>query len=68
VSGNKQLLVYAKASLDGTNQTTGPETGTTVTDEPNLYFVGALPLNTPSALRPGTGAVRFGRNRQITEV
>ena len=49
VSGNKQLLVYAKASLDGTNQTTGPETGTTVTDEPNLYFVGALPLNTNSA-------------------
>ena len=48
VSGNKQLLVYAKASLDGTNQTTGPETGTTVTDEPNLYFVGALPLNTNS--------------------
>ena len=26
------------------------------------------PLNTPSALRPGTGAVRFGRNREITEV
>ena len=48
VSGNKQLLVYAKASLDGTNQTTGPETGTAVTDEPNLYFVGALPLNTSS--------------------
>lgn len=48
VSGNKQLLVYAKASLDGTNQTTGPETGTTTTDEPNLYFVGALPLNTNS--------------------
>ncbi len=48
VSVNKQLLVYAKASLDGSNQTTGPETGTTVTDEPNLYFVGALPLNTSS--------------------
>lgn len=48
VSGNKQLLVYAKASLDGSYQTTGPETGTTVTDEPNLYFVGALPLNTSS--------------------
>ena len=48
VSGNKQLLVYAKASLDGTNQTTGPETGTTVTDEPNLYYVGTLPLNTNS--------------------
>ena len=26
------------------------------------------PLNTPSALRPGSGAVRFGRNREITEV
>ena len=48
VSGNKQLVVYAKASLDGTNQTTGPETGTTVTDEPNLYYVGTLPLNTSS--------------------
>ena len=48
VSGNKQLLVYAKASLDGTNQTTGPETGTAVTDEPNLYYVGTLPLNTNS--------------------
>lgn len=46
VSGNKQLLVYAKASLDGSNQSSGPETGTVVTDEPNLYFVGALPLNT----------------------
>ena len=46
VSGNKQLVVYAKASLDGTNQTTGPETGTSVTDEPNLYYVGTLPLNT----------------------
>ena len=48
VSGNKQLLVYAKASLDGSNQTTGPETGTAVTDEPNLYYVGALPINTSS--------------------
>jgi len=48
VAGNKQLLVYAKASLDGSIQTTGPEAGTTVTDEPNLYFVGALPLNTSS--------------------
>ena len=48
VSGNKQLVVYAKASLDGSNQTTGPETGTAVTDEPNLYYVGTLPLNTNS--------------------
>jgi len=46
VSGNKQMLVYARACLDGSFiPTTGPVAGTTVTDEPNLYFVGALPLN-----------------------
>lgn len=48
VSGNKQLLIFAKASLDGTNFTTGPESGTGVTDEANLFFVGAIPLNTNS--------------------
>lgn len=48
VSGNKQLLVFAKISLDGTNFSTGPESGTTTTDEPDLYFIGALPLNTNS--------------------
>ena len=49
VSGNKQLLVYARAYLDGSGiPTTGPVAGATVTDEPNLYFVGALPLNTSS--------------------
>lgn len=46
VAGNKQLLVFAKASLDGSNWSSGPESGTTVADEPDLYFVGALPLNT----------------------
>lgn len=46
VSGNKQLLVFAKASLDGSNQSTGPETGISTVDEPNLFFVGVLPLNT----------------------
>ena len=46
VSGNKQMLVYARAYLDGNLiPTTGPVAGATVTDEPNLYFVGALPLN-----------------------
>ena len=48
VSGNKQLLVFAKASLDGTNQTTGPDTGTSTVNESNLFFVGVLPLNTNS--------------------
>lgn len=51
VSDNKQLVVFAKVSLDGTNYSTGPESGTTATDEPNLYLLGALPLNTNSTLQ-----------------
>jgi hypothetical protein len=57
VSGNKQLLVFVKASLDGTNYTTGPESGTTATDEPNLYLIGALPLNTNSTAQRGVFSV-----------
>ena len=48
VSGNKQLVLFAQASLDGTNFGTGPTSGTTTTDEPNLTFIGVLPLITNS--------------------
>lgn len=48
VSGNCQIVVFAKVSLDGTNFTTGPETGSTATDEPNLRFLGTVPCNTDS--------------------
>jgi hypothetical protein len=51
VSGNKQAILFAQASLDGTNYQTGPTSGTTTTDEPNLTFIGALPLNTNSTLQ-----------------
>jgi hypothetical protein len=44
-TGNKQLVIFAQASLDGTNFTTGPTAGTTATDEADLYFVGVLPVN-----------------------
>jgi hypothetical protein len=57
VSGNKQLLVFVKVSLDGTNYTTGPESGSTATDEPNLYLIGALPLNTNSTAQRGVFSV-----------
>jgi len=53
VSGNKQVLVFAKGSLDGTNFSTGPESGTTATDEPNLTFVGAVPCGTNSTAQAG---------------
>lgn len=46
VAGNKQALLFAQISLDGVNFSTGPTTGTTNTDEPNLVFIGALPLAT----------------------
>ena len=51
VSGNKQLLVFLKASFDNANFSTGPESGTTATDEPELYLLGSLPLNTNATLQ-----------------
>lgn len=53
VSGNKQVVVFAKGSLDGTNFESGPESGTTTTDEPNLTFVGTVPCNTNSTAQTG---------------
>jgi hypothetical protein len=44
-SGNKQLVVFAKFSLDGTNYGSGPESGTTATEERDLHFIGTLPMN-----------------------
>ena len=48
VASPKQLSVFAKVSLDGSNYTSGPESGTTATDEPNLYRLGFVPLATNS--------------------
>jgi hypothetical protein len=48
VSSNKQVVVFAQASLDGTNFESGPTSGTTTTDEPNLRLVGVIPCNTNS--------------------
>jgi hypothetical protein len=51
VAGNKQALVFIQESLDNSNFSTGPTSGTTVTDQPNLYLIGALPLLTNSTLQ-----------------
>lgn len=48
VSSNKRLVIFAQASLDGTNFESGPTSGTTTTDEPNLRPVGVVPCNTNS--------------------
>lgn len=47
-AGNKQVVVFAKVSLDGTNYSSGPESGTTTTDEPDLFLLGSIPMNTAS--------------------
>jgi hypothetical protein len=44
-SGNKQLMLFCKFSLDNINWGTGPESGTTATEEADLHFIGALPMN-----------------------
>lgn len=43
-TGNKQLLLFCKFSLDNTNWGSGPESGTTATEEADLHFIGALPM------------------------
>lgn len=49
VSSGKQIIVFAKASLDGTNFTSGPESGTTATDEKNLIQIGVIPMESANA-------------------
>jgi hypothetical protein len=51
VSGNKQLVVFAQKSLDGTNFETGPTSGTTTTDEPVLTLIGVVPMPSNSTLQ-----------------
>lgn len=56
-SGNKQIVVFIQESLDGTNFRTGPTSGTTTTDEPNLRFIGTIPMNSQTATQRGTFSV-----------
>ncbi len=51
VSSLKQVSIFAQLSLDNTNFTTGPASGTTTTDEPNLVWIGTIPCNTNSTLQ-----------------
>ena len=46
--GNKQVVVFAQASYDNTNWQSGPTSGTTTTDEPNLTFLGTVPIASTS--------------------
>jgi hypothetical protein len=46
VAGNKQCKIFLQVSMDGTNYTSGPTSGATTTDEPDLYLLGTVPMNT----------------------
>ena len=53
-AGNKQVVVFAKVSLDGgTTWSSGVESGTTTTDEPNLRFLGTIPMNSTTTTQRG---------------
>ena len=56
-AGNKQLAVFVQESLDGTNFRSGPGSGTTTTDEPNLRFLGTIPMNSVTTTQIGTFSV-----------
>lgn len=57
-AGNQQLVVFAKASLDGTNYTSGPESGTSTTDEPDLYLLGVVPVNSATTTHSHLFSIR----------
>lgn len=44
-TGNRQLMLFAKLSLDNVNFGSGPESGTTATEEADLHWIGTLPCN-----------------------
>lgn len=57
-TGNKQVAVFLKESIDGTNFRSGPESGSSATDEPNLRYLGVIPMNTASVTQRETFSVR----------
>lgn len=50
-TGNKQLVLFAKLSLDNSNFGSGPENLTAATNEADLHYIGALPCNDNSTHR-----------------
>lgn len=50
-TGNKQLILFVKLSLDNSNFGSGPENLTATTNEADLHYVGTLPCNDSSMHR-----------------
>lgn len=56
-AGNKQVVLFISESLDGTTYRSGPTSGTTATDEPDMRFLGVVPINTVTVNHMGTFSV-----------
>src|SRR5512133_3768064 len=56
-TGNKQVLVFAQVSDDGSNWSSGPTSGTSATDEADLYPVGIIAMNSASTAHRKTFSV-----------
>ena len=56
-AGNKQVVVFLQESVDGTNYRSGPTSGTSAVDEPNLRFLGTLPMASVATSQIGTFSV-----------
>lgn len=54
---NKQVVVFLQESLDGTNYRSGPTSGTTTMDEPNLLPMGTVPLASSATTETATFSV-----------
>lgn len=52
-ASNNQLLVFVKESLDGSNYRSGPESGTSDTDRPDLVLLGRIPINSATNTHAG---------------
>jgi hypothetical protein len=50
-TGNKQLILFAKLSLDNISFGSGPESGTSAINEFDLHWIGTLPCNDSSTHR-----------------
>lgn len=50
-TGSRQLILFAKLSLDNVNFGSGPESGTDATNEADLHWIGTLSCNDTSAHR-----------------
>lgn len=57
VTGNKRIVLKAQISIDGTNFSSGPTSGTTTTDDGDLYLIGTVPTATNSGAQSGVFSV-----------